>query len=163
MGIFYACVGAALYIFLMILLICVLKRHSTVKKLRQGKCIFEGTPLVSKLAKDESYREKDKEVFKSGMHGGNVYVEKKPTIIKGNYVKGTRVYCLKSESLGYEIERVEKPFAKSITPKWTMDSTDTPTYKDMDQISFRLIGAGKLTQKQTEKLQKVIENAAYEM
>lgn len=163
MGIFYAVVGVALYIFLVVMLILVLKRHNNVKKLRRGECIFEGTPLSSKLTKDESYHEKDKEVFLSGMRGGNVYVEKNPTIIKGNYVKGARVYRLKSESLGYEIERVEKPYAKSVTPKWTMDSTDTPTYKNMDQISFRLIGAGKLTQKQTEKLKKVIENAAYEM
>lgn len=163
MKVFYACVGAAIYVILVIMLIWFLKRYNAIKKLRQGKCVFEGIPLSNKLIKDESYREKDKEVFKSGMNGGNVYVEKNPTIIKGKYVKGARVYSLKSENLGYEIERIEEPLVKSVTPKWTMDSTDTPTFKDVDHISFRLIDEGKLTQKQTEKLKKIIENAAYEI
>ena len=162
MEVFCAIAGFALYIFLVIMAVRAFGWHVKVKKLRQGKCIFQGTALENELIKSGWYRKKDKEVYKTGMQDGNFYIEKNPTVIKGEYVKGDSVYRLKSESLGYEIERSELPFEKNITPKWTMDSTDTPTYKKMDKISFRLISAGTLTEKQTKKLQKVIARADYE-
>ncbi len=159
LGILY---GVACYALIMFFILKFVISKFYVRRLRSSECVFQKTPLEKTLVKDESYNENDKVVYKTGMDSGSVYIENSPTIIKGKYVPGKKVYILKSKSLGYEIEREETPFDKCITPAWTLDSTDTPSYQKKHMVNFNLINNGNLTPKQVKKLQKIINKASFE-
>lgn len=136
-------------------------RKKLVNRLRNGNCIFENKRLQSDMIYCDSYTKPGKEVYKTGFEDGRLYVEKNPTMTKGEYVRGTKVYLLKSEKYGYIISRTEVPSEKCITPKWTLDG-DTPSYKETYVNYFRLETAGNLSPKQVKKLQKIASRARFE-
>lgn len=91
LGILY---GVACYALIMFFILKVVISKANVRRLRSGECVFQKTPLEETFVKDESYNENDKVVYKTGMDNGSVYIEKTPTIIKGNYVPGKKCIFL---------------------------------------------------------------------
>lgn len=136
-------------------------RLSVAKKIRNEECIFTGERLNVTKISDKSYYEEDRKVHKIGREDGNYYLEKDATIIKGKRVAGDSVWLLSSNSLGYVIERSEKPFSENTTPKWARDSEDSGHYVDKTEITYRVINYGSLTEKQQKKLDKVVALAKH--
>lgn len=143
-----------------ILSVWIFSGRSAIKKLRAGTCIFSGQDLKLISFKDESYDTKGKEVHAITIHDNMLYVDKTPTTVGVEHVKGTVTTQLKSETYGYIIQRVAKPI--SVLTHKASDSLDFDTYTDKTQFSFSVLDYGSLSPKQIKKLDKAIASAGYQ-